>query len=538
MLSNLKESHAFGIDKLDAATMKMAKLILAAPIAYVINLSLQTRTFPQRWKLSRVLPLLKSTESDSFSPSGYRPVSQLPVISKLAERTVQLQLLEYLESSGQISQDHHAYRKHTSTTTALLKMCEIIAQGAEENSITATMNIDQTAAFDSVEHDILLLKLKYYNIGDETIDWIRSYLHCRSSFVAIGSAQSHIYKNTYGVPQGSCLGPLLYLIYVNEFSTVVREDDCTDAAHDDSTKLFGKECPQCGKLTIFADDAQYSNVSKNRRTNQERIEMNFIRIFNFLNSCGLEVNQSKTSLTEYMTRQKRVRMPGDPPQLTVVENIDGTFVEKCVTDKVYSRILGGNIRNDLTWTSHLSTGKRALLPAVRKQLGALHSLRQSLSMKAKLQLANSFILSRLNYIISLWGNTTTNQIRKAQVCLNASARFVLTARKSTRQSELMSRCNWLNVRELTEFHSLLQLWKLLRWNLPRSLTDTVELVEDDLVSTRRARIKLTDEAWRNATVRRWNDLPEFLRSELSIGKFKRSLKRHIKERRTRNLEPD
>ena len=417
-------------------------------------------------------------------------------------------------------------------------MCEIIAQGAEDNSITATMNIDQTAAFDSVEHDILMEKLRYYNIGDETLDWIRSYLKCRSSYVAIGSAQSYIYNNTHGVPQGSCLGPLLYLMYVNEFSMVTREDDCTDLAHDDCTKLFGKECPQCGKLTIFADDAQYSNVSKYRRTNQERIETNFVRIVNFLNSCGLEVNQTKTTLTEYMTRQKRVRTPGDPPSLTVAENIDGIITEKSVTDKVYSRILGGNIRNDLTWTSHLSTGKRALLPAVRKQLGALCSLRNSLSMKAKLQLANSFILSRLNYIISLWGNTSMNQIRKAQVCMNATARFVLTARKTTRQSELMSRCGWLNVRELTEYHSLIQLWKLLRWKIPLSLTDAVELVEDDLVSTRRARIKLTDEAWRNATVRRWNDLPEMLRTELSIGKYKRMLKRYIKDRRTRNLEPD
>ena len=451
--------------------MKIARLTLAAPISYVINLSLETRTFPQRWKLARILPLLKSTESDSLSPAGYRPVSQLPVVSKLAERTVQLQLLEFMESSGQISRDHHAYRRHTSTTTALLKMCEIIAQGTDDNSIVATMNVDQTAAFDSVEHNILLQKFKFYNIGVETIDWIRSYLHCRSSFVAVGSARSRIYNNTHGVPQGSCLGPLLYLIYVNEFSLVVQEDNCTELAHNDRSTLFGKECGKCGKLTIFADDAQYSHVSKSRRTNQERIETNFDRIVSFLNSCGLEVNQAKTTLTEYMTRQKRVRTPGITPELTVVENVNGIMEVKLVTDKIYSQILGGNIRNDLTWTSHLSTGKCALLPAVRKQLGVLSSLRQSLSLKAKLQLANSFIISRLNYIVCLWGNTTTNQIRKAQVCLNAAARFVLTARKSTKQSELMSRCNWLSIEELIEFHSLLQLWKLLRWKVPQSLTE-------------------------------------------------------------------
>ena len=167
-------------------------------------------------------------------------MSQLPVCSKLAERTVQLQLLEFLEKSGQLSRDHHAYRKLTSTTTALLKMCEVIAQGADENMIVATMNVDQTAAFDSVEHDLLLVKMTYYNIGEETIEWIRSYLHCRSSFVAIGSACSYIFNNKYGVPQGLCLGPLLYMIYVNEFSMVTKEDDCEDDAHNDSESLFWK----------------------------------------------------------------------------------------------------------------------------------------------------------------------------------------------------------------------------------------------------------------------------------------------------------
>ena len=185
-------------------------------------------------------------------------------------------------------------------------MCEIIAQGADENSIVATMNVDQTAAFDSVEHDILLQKLEFYNIGAETIDWIRSYLHCRSSFVAVGSARSHIFNNTHGVPQGSCLGPLLYLIYVNEFSMVAQEDDCIEEVHNDRNTLFGKECGKCGKLKIFTDDAQYSHISKSRMRNQERIEESFDRIVNFLNSCGLEVNQAKTTLTEYMTRQKRV----------------------------------------------------------------------------------------------------------------------------------------------------------------------------------------------------------------------------------------
>ena len=103
------------------------------------------------------------------------------------------------------------------------------------------------------------------------------------------------------------------------------------------------------------------------------------------------------------------------------------------------------------------TGKKAILPAVRRQLGALQSLRHVLSSKAKLQLVNSLILSRLIYVISLWGNMTSNKKMKVQVVLNRAAQFILDKPKKTRQTELMSQCNWLNVNELTRYHSLLQL---------------------------------------------------------------------------------
>ena len=139
---------------------------------------------------------------------------------------------------------------------------------------------------------------------------------------------------------------------------------------------------------------------------------------NFLNSAGLEVNQGKTNLTEYMSRQKRCRSTGTPPVLEVTEIIDGILTDKTIMDKTYCRTLGGNIRNDLSWDAHLNSGKKALLPSVRKLLGSLSSLRKVLSHKAKLQLVNSFIGGKLNYIMCVWGNTSISQINKVQICLN------------------------------------------------------------------------------------------------------------------------
>ena len=194
--------------------------------------------------------------------------------------------------------------------------------------------------------------------------------------------------------------------------------------------------------------------------------------------------------------------------------------------------------NDLTWFSHLESGKKAILPSIRRQIGALSLLRHSISKKAKLQLVNGLIVSRLSYIISIWGNTSDSAIRKAQVCLNTSARFVLNANKYTRETDLMIGCNWLNVRELTEYFSIIQLWKALRWNAPAYIRDKYSIEEEDTLRTDLPRLRITREGWRTRTKDRLNALPYELHTELDIGKFKKCLKRYIKDRRDLEPEPE
>ena len=139
--------------------------------------------------MARICPLLKSADLDETKPGSFRPVSQLPLVSKLAERVVQIQLLNCLEETKQLAANQHRYRKYTNTTTALLQIMDIITTGTDANEITASMCVDQTAAFDCVEHDLLLEKLEYYNLSRSLKNWIKSYLEYRSSFVSIGSAE-------------------------------------------------------------------------------------------------------------------------------------------------------------------------------------------------------------------------------------------------------------------------------------------------------------------------------------------------------------
>ena len=144
----MKNSLAYGNDEIDSITIKSAAAIIALSVTYIINLSLGTGIFLPKWKIARTIPLLKSKDADANNPCSFRPVAQLGVISKLAEKCVQIQLLEFLEETCQLNTSHHAYRKLLSTSTAIRQITDRIGQAIDNNEIAATMGVDQSAAFD------------------------------------------------------------------------------------------------------------------------------------------------------------------------------------------------------------------------------------------------------------------------------------------------------------------------------------------------------------------------------------------------------
>ena len=209
----------------------------------------------------------------------------------------------------------------------------------------------------------------------------------------------------------------------------------------------------------------YLFASNNRILNQERIEDKFVRIRDFLQSNGLQINETKTFLTEFMTSQKRARLRGIPPELTITEKVEDKHVngkfkleDRSIMDSAYCRTLGCNLQNNLSWEAHLSGGKKAVLPAARCQLGCLYRLQHCLSKKVKLQLVNSLVVSKLTYSISLWGHATSNHMRKAQILLNLAARFVTGLNRPTSKRVLMSECGWLDVYELAEYYPLMEIF--------------------------------------------------------------------------------
>ena len=399
LISSLSESTAYGNDTIDSIGIKIAITQLTRPIQHLINTSLRKSKFAQKWKFARLIPRYKG-KGEKILPSSYQPVAQLSTVSKLVERAAQQQLLNFVENTNQLNYSNHAYRKNLSTTTTLLEIADEINQGIEINKITSVMALDQTAAFNCISFNLLLEKLERYQVGPDAHRWIRDYLNERTQYVVIGTSTSYMSTVTAGVPQGSVIGPLLYAIYTNELSNAVKSPNCTDDSHLDTSTLFGRQCTKCGTLTVYADDSTYTVTDKTRHSNQNNLRRSLNEITLLLQDNQLKINQPKTTLIEIMIKQKKGRNRGTPPSL-VVEKVPGTNV--IVEDSKHMRILGANLQSNMGWAAHMEIGEKALLPGVRKQVGQLKYLGRLVPLSSRMNLANGLILSRMTYLMPLWG---------------------------------------------------------------------------------------------------------------------------------------
>ena len=281
-------------------------------------------------------------------------------MGKIVERVLQPQILKFMNESGQINPNHHSYRKNHSTVTAMLQISDAIFNGCDANKISTLITLDQSAAFDVLRHQTLLRKLSLYNFGENVLSWIKSYLSHRSQYVSIGTRNSTYMNVTSGIPQGSVLGPILYVLYVNELPSIINDVDCTDAAHvsSDVSNLFCDNCDKCGQIPMYADDSTVVISTKNRFESQDRLITIIDRVKTYLAANSLSLNIGKTEIVEIMVRQKRVRLPGLPPQLSVTKT-DGTL--KIILAKDHCRLLGANLNRDATWSHHLEIGEKPIL---------------------------------------------------------------------------------------------------------------------------------------------------------------------------------
>ena len=242
---NVKASKGFGIDHLSSYFIKQAIPYIENSLAFIFNTSIETSVFPDMWKIARITPIFK--DGNKTNKSNYRPISVLPVLSRIFEKLVYNQLYKYLEENCFLSANQSGFRALHSTATCLLKNCEDWYDAMDNGEITGLVYVDLIKAFDTVDHSILCQKLEHYIVENRKLSWFKSYLNNRRQFCRVNGVDSKIETIEPGVPQGSCLGPLLFLLYINDLPQALSTSSVSMYADDTSLCSRSKDLKELNK---------------------------------------------------------------------------------------------------------------------------------------------------------------------------------------------------------------------------------------------------------------------------------------------------
>ncbi len=231
--AKVKSAKSFGVDHISSYFLKLALPFFESSLALIFNTSIETSQFPDLWKVARVVPIFKA--GDKAEKSNYRSISVLPVISRLFEKLITDQLYQYMNENGLFSADQSGFRRLHSTVTCLLKNTDDWYNGFDVGKLVGLVFIDLKKAFDTVDHQILSEKLQLYGVQHRELSWFESYLNNRKQFCRVNGVESKIEDIGIGIPQGSCLGPLLFLIYINDLPQALQHSKVS--MYPDDTSL-------------------------------------------------------------------------------------------------------------------------------------------------------------------------------------------------------------------------------------------------------------------------------------------------------------
>ena len=526
IISNLKKSSACGTDEISSSVLKLIKYEITPVLTHIVNLSISNQTFPSLWKTTKVIPLHKKNEM--LLPKNYRPVSLLSVLSKVTERCIFLQMSSYFEENDLLHPNHHGFRPKHSTASALIQMFDSWIEAFENDEVSAVIMLDMSAAFDIVDHDILLSKLALYGFEDNALSWIRSYLSDRAQCVSIEGSLSEPLPLLCGVPQGSILGPLLYILYTNDLPEVIHQE----AHHPENPQeiSFHTHChSDCGGLCLYADDSTFTLSNRDVNKLNEDIDVKYKAIADYMNKNKLVLNSDKTHLLVMASERKH--------QIHDNFGINLDTGSETIEPQVEEKLLGAVVSNNLLWKNHIRDSKTSLMKTLTSRINALSKVSHYSSFLTRKMVANGMFMSYMSYLIPLFGGSSENLIAGLQTLQNRAARLVTKSDWRTSSASMMNQIGWLNVRQLTVLQSLMIIFKTNRDRKPVYLYNKISNkfavntrlgANNGIKDTRRYKSTIASQSFTPRSIKHWNSLPNNIHTESNIVKFKSKLRAWVK----------
>ena len=486
IVNSAKTKYSKGFDDISMALLKALIKHLAIPLAYIFNLSFLNGVFPNKCKIAKVIPLYKNGDIDDFS--NYRPVSLLPQFSKILEKLFNNRLKSFMKVNHILSNNQYGFREDHSTNSAIIELIEEITSAIDNSMSTVGVFIDLKKAFDTKDHGILLKKLEHYGIRGIANQWVSNYLTERFQYVQYNNISSDYMSIKCGVPQGSILGPTLFLLYINDICRI-------------STVI---------KMILFADDTNlfYSGNDLLNVCNTMSSELGKLNKWFQVNKLSLNIQ--KTNFMIFGNKKEA--------QKDYIIHINNQNLERVFTTK----FLGIYIDSKLTWQHHINIIRQK----IAKNVAIIYRVKNFINISALLSLYFTLISPYLHYCC---------EIKPLTILQKKALRLINNDNSRAHSAPIFYKFNILNLQDLVKFKTLILMFKAKQHSLPNNIRGLFEFGTRHNYETRQKskfKIKYCRTTQKLMCIsiigpKLWNDLEKSIQNSKDLYEFKKTCKKYM-----------